>query len=97
MQINSHLVWLLLAFAIVLIHARNAHYDFNGLLNDDDYKINAQERQMFHLNRKSPLFDKSLSDPFTSEEIILNPQERSLATARRAQAIVKGDPREFMG
>ncbi|CAF2419504.1 unnamed protein product [Rotaria sp. Silwood2] len=100
MKINTHLVWLLLAFTIVLIHARNVHYDFNRQLDDDEYNVNTQERQMFQLNRnigKSPLLRKTLFDPFTSEENILNPQERSLGTARRAQSIVKGDPREFMG
>ncbi|CAF0813341.1 unnamed protein product [Rotaria sordida] len=100
MQIYSHLIWLLLAFTIVLIHARNVHYDFNDQLDDDDYNVNARKRQMLHVNRnihRSSIFDKDLSDLFKNEENILNAQERSLASARKVKAIVKGDPREFMG
>ncbi|CAF3292525.1 unnamed protein product [Rotaria socialis] len=98
MKIYSYIVGLLLACITVLIHARNLHYGFNDQLDNDDYNLNTQDRQMFRSDynlRRLPSIDTNLLNFFANEEN--NRRERAIATARRAQAIVKGDPREFMG
>lgn len=84
----------------VRFRAKPLTYGLNNLLDDDEYILNKEESQIYHSNgnvRRSPVFDLKLLNPLRSQDNILNEYERGLGTKRRAQAIVKGDPREFMG
>jgi hypothetical protein len=65
-------------------------------LDDDDYNKNDQRRQIY-LNRPSESFAKKFFNMFINEHNFLYDQDRLTPMSRRAKAIIKGDPREFMG
>jgi hypothetical protein len=58
--------------------------------SDDDFNGNEQRKQGYS-HQVSPLMTKIILDKMANEQDRLSP------IARRAKAIVKGDPREFMG
>ncbi len=58
--------------------------------SDDDFNRNEQRKQGY-FHQVSPLMTKIILDKMAHEQDRLSP------IARRAKAIVKGDPREFMG
>jgi hypothetical protein len=76
--------------------ARNVRFNFDDQF-DDDSSINEQQKPMFvskrHLPRSS-FYPKIL---FINEQNIPYEQDRSSSFARDPKAIIKGDPREFMG
>ena len=64
------------------------------LLEDEANDGLAQERSSYQVKRnlyKSALLQQQLFD------LLANEQDRIPMVARRSKAIVKGDPREFMG
>lgn len=76
--------------------ARNHGNDFVERADD----VNERERSILQFNRnlrKFPSLNPRLFNYIINEDYIPSEQERLPTPARRAQAIVKGDPREFMG
>jgi hypothetical protein len=71
--------------------------DFNDQL-DDVYDINEQRRDVY-FHKPSPLFVKKFFNTFANDRYpyISYEHEQLPLIARRAKAIIKGDPREFMG
>jgi len=75
--------------------ARNVRFDF-----DDDSSINEQQKPIFYSKRnlhRSSFHPQILFSPINNEQKIPYEQERLPAFARDPKAIIKGDPREFMG
>lgn len=73
--------------------ARNIYWNTNDQLENN---MNEQRRQIF-LHKTSPTFAKKFFDMFPNEQQIPYDDELLSPMARRAKAIIKGDPREFMG
>ena len=73
---------------------RSARYYHWSL--DNDFKPNDEQRQIYY-HQLSPLMSRKLFNIIANEQF--NPYEfdRLSPVSRRAKAIVKGDPREFMG
>jgi hypothetical protein len=69
--------------------------DFDDRFNND-YNLD-EERREIYFPKSSPLFTKKFFNMFKGEQIIPYEQDRLSPIARRAKAIIKGDPREFMG
>jgi hypothetical protein len=63
---------------------------------DYDYNKNEQRRQIY-FNRPSVSFAKRIFNMPTNEQNFPYEQDRLTSMSRRAKAIIKGDPREFMG
>lgn len=59
--------------------------------------MNQQQRRQIFLHKTSPTFAKKFSEMFPNEQYSPYDQDRLSPMARRAKAIIKGDPREFMG
>lgn len=71
--------------------ARNVLSNTNEQYNDDELDGNDQQRRDWHYPRIYPnkFFNWKVVQPAD--------QDRILVETRRAKAIIKGDPREFMG
>ncbi|CAF3711424.1 unnamed protein product [Adineta steineri] len=99
MHINSCLFGLILTITFVLIHGRNIPFDFDNQF-DNDLNIHQQRKENTYYDltpQKLLLYTRNLFNSIGNEHRFPYKQDRSIAFARRAKAIVKGDPREFMG
>ncbi|CAF3590829.1 unnamed protein product [Adineta steineri] len=82
-----------------LLHGRNIPFDFDNQF-DNDLNINQQRKENAYYDltpQKLLLYTRNLFNSIGNEHPFPYKQDRSIAFARRAKAIVKGDPREFMG
>jgi hypothetical protein len=92
----------LLPLLIGFSRAKSIDWKFNHLSDEESEEINPVERQAFfrvdrHLHQ-TPAFHQQLLTLLANEQNhFASENERLAAMARRAKAIVKGDPREFMG
>ncbi|CAF0915513.1 unnamed protein product [Adineta ricciae] len=100
MHRNCYLVGLFLALTFVVLHARNVPYDLIEQIDDEPNSNTDEQRREIFFDRipsKSASNSKKLIIHIGNEHNYPYEADRSMAFARRAKAIVKGDPREFMG
>ncbi|UJR32860.1 hypothetical protein I4U23_020321 [Adineta vaga] len=102
MQKNCYLLGLFLALIFVFIPARTIPLNsYEPVADDLIMNNNEHRRQIFYFDRmpskSSSSNPKKLIIHIGNEHTYPHEHDRSILFARRAKAIVKGDPREFMG